>query len=101
MDKEEILHHFQDINFYYNNCMAYDTLSNMLDELIAENSKPLMEKGQLKMIRDFIVNYIMRDDQVMYSDEARDVGPHHIDLIYVIASLYEELHKEVTGEPYE
>lgn len=60
-----------------------------------------MEEGQLKMIRDFIVNYIMRDSFVMYSDDARDAGPHHIDLIYVIASLYEELHKQVTGEPYE
>ena len=60
-----------------------------------------MEEGQLKQIRDFIVNYIMRDSYVMYSDEARDVGPHHIDLIYVIASLYEELHKQVKGEPYE
>lgn len=65
------------------------------------NGFSVMEEGQLKQIRDFIVNYIMRDSYVMYSDEARDVGPHHIDLIYVIASLYEELHKQVTGEPYE
>lgn len=60
-----------------------------------------MEEGRLKMIRDFIVNYIMRDSYVMYLDDARDAGPHHIDLIYVIASLYEELHKQVMGEPYE
>lgn len=71
------------------------------EDIISIPSVDLKEKGQLKMIRDFIVNYIMRDDQVMYSDEARDVGPHHIDLIYVISSLYEELHKQVTGEPYE
>ena len=37
MTKEDILHHFQDINFYYNDCMMYDDLSRMLDELIAEN----------------------------------------------------------------
>lgn len=37
MTKEEILHHFQDINFYYNDCGMYDDLSRMLDELIAEN----------------------------------------------------------------
>ena len=36
MTKEDILHHFQDINFYYNDCMMYDDLSRMLDELIAE-----------------------------------------------------------------
>lgn len=71
------------------------------EDIMSIPSVDLKEKGQLKMIRNFIVNYIMRDDQVMYSDDARDVGPHHIDLIYVIASLYEELHKQVTGEPYE
>ena len=37
MTKEDILHHFQDINFRYNDCMMYDDLSRMLDELIAEN----------------------------------------------------------------
>ena len=44
MTKEDILHHFQDINFYYNDCMMYDDLSRMLDELIAEN------KGEWKRI---------------------------------------------------
>ena len=68
MDKQELLHHFQDRNFYYNDCMMYDDLSRMLDELIEENKKPVMEEGQLKQIRDFIVNYIMRDIYVMYSD---------------------------------
>lgn len=37
MTKEDILHHFQDINFYYNDCMMYADLSGMLDDLIAEN----------------------------------------------------------------
>ena len=43
MTKEDILHHFQDINFYYNDCMMYDDLSRMLDELIARQSL-LMKK---------------------------------------------------------
>ena len=54
MTKEDILHHFQDINFYYNDCMMYDDLSRMLDELIAENKgewiptiERLPEYGQL------------------------------------------------------
>lgn len=59
-----------------------------------------MTPEELKVIRDFIVNYIMRDCDVMYS-EARDVGHEHIDLICIIASLYNELHKEVTGEYYD
>lgn len=36
MTKEDILHHFQDINFYYGDCMMYADLSGMLDELISE-----------------------------------------------------------------
>lgn len=39
MTKEDILHHFQDINFYYNDCGMYDDLSRMLDELISENKR--------------------------------------------------------------
>ena len=59
-----------------------------------------MEVGQLNSICGFIIEYIMRDPDIMFSD-ARDIGQNHLDLIYVIASLYEELHKQVMGEPYE
>lgn len=59
-----------------------------------------MTTEELKIIRNFIVNYIMRDSDIMYS-EARDVGSNNIDLICIIASLYNELHKEVTGEYYD
>lgn len=45
MAKEDILHHFQDINFYYNDCMMYDDLSRMLDELIAENKGEWIDNG--------------------------------------------------------
>ncbi len=43
MTKEDILHHFQDINFYYGDCMMYADLSGMLDELIAENKAELID----------------------------------------------------------
>ena len=46
MTKEDILHHFQDINFYYNDCMMYDDLSRMLDELIAENKGDLIRQAE-------------------------------------------------------
>ena len=36
MTKEDILEEFHDINFFYNDCMKYDTLNNMLDELIGD-----------------------------------------------------------------
>jgi rubrerythrin len=45
MTKEDILHHFQDINFYYGDCMMYADLSGMLDELIAENKGEDRPKG--------------------------------------------------------
>lgn len=32
--KQELLNHFSDINFMYNNPLMYHTLSNMIDELI-------------------------------------------------------------------
>lgn len=43
MDKEDFLHYFQDINFRYNDCMMYDNLTHMLDELIEENHKQYVE----------------------------------------------------------
>lgn len=78
---------------------ANEIFKDIIGECASVDNKK-MEEGKLKRICGFIINYIMRDPDVMFSD-ARDVGQHHIDLIYVIASLYEELHKEVTGEPYE
>ena len=57
MTKEDILHHFQDINFYYGDCMMYADLSGMLDELISEIkgewipvSKRLPEEGTHVMV---------------------------------------------------
>ena len=57
MTKEDILHHFQDINFYYNDCMMYADLSGMLDELISESEKEMMDKWEtlMKEIYDICV----------------------------------------------
>ena len=88
---------------YNDGCLSWganEIFKDIIGECASVDNKK-MEEGKLNRIREFIVNYIMRDSYVMFSDDAREVGPHHIDLIYVIASLYEELHKEVTGEPYE
>ena len=49
MTKEDILHHFQDINFYYGDCMMYADLSGMLDELIAENKAEWLEDVKAKI----------------------------------------------------
>lgn len=37
MTKEDILYRFKDINHAYNDCMAYDNLSRMLDDLISSS----------------------------------------------------------------
>lgn len=47
MTKEDILQHFQDINGYYNDCMRYDDLKRMLDELISENKGEWIHKPHI------------------------------------------------------
>lgn len=42
MTKKEILEYFSDISFVYNNAMAYDNLSHMLDELIGEDRQEIV-----------------------------------------------------------
>ena len=59
-----------------------------------------MRKEHLDNIRHYIVNNIMRNPDFLFSDEVRGVDDDDTDLLVVIASLYEELHHEVTGEDY-
>ena len=58
-----------------------------------------MRKEQLDNIRHYIVNNIMSNPDFLFSDEVRGYDDD-TDLLVVIASLYEELHHEVTGEDY-
>ena len=37
--KQELLNHFSDINVMYNNPFEYQTLSNMIDELLGQEPK--------------------------------------------------------------
>lgn len=53
---------------------------------------------RLDKIRGWLIENIFREGYVMYSD-AREVNG--IDLIEVIASLYNEYHNAVMGEPYD
>lgn len=59
-----------------------------------------MTKEHLDNIRNYIINNIMRNPDFLFSDEVRGVDDDDTDLLVVIASLYEELHHEVTGEDY-
>lgn len=60
-----------------------------------------MTKEQLTKIREYIIDNVMMNETFMYSDEVRGENEDDPDLLEVIASLYEVLHREVTGEPYD
>ena len=61
---------------------------------------------KLNKILSWLVERIFRDPDIMLSDSRfievyGDLGEHEeIDMAAVIASLYEVLHREVTGEEY-
>lgn len=61
-----------------------------------------MSNEKLTEIREYIVNNIMRNPDYVFSGEVRGdlYADMNIDLLEVIASLYEVLHREVTGETY-
>lgn len=56
---------------------------------------------KLESIRNYIIDNIMREPKYMFSEECRGSSDNDIDLIEVIASLYEELHRSEMGEPYD
>ena len=47
MTKREVLNYFSDVNDVYNDCTRFDSLSNMIDELLEEQRtvKPKRIKG--------------------------------------------------------
>lgn len=57
-----------------------------------------MTEQKLDKIRNYIITNVIRNPNIMYEGLIRDLGDDPVD---IIASLYEELHKEVTGKPYE
>lgn len=51
--KEQILEHFKDINFKYNDCTKFDTLKRMLDELEKELNPDINELiDMLTIVKD-------------------------------------------------
>lgn len=60
-----------------------------------------MKMKKLEKIRNFIIDGVMREPAYMFSEKIRGTTDDDIDLIEIIASLYEELHREVMGEPYD
>lgn len=64
------------------------------EKATAESFKRITE-NDLKIIRDYLIDKVFRNEQVMFSNDR-----NCIDFPEIIASLYEMLHFEVTGETY-
>lgn len=63
-----------------------------------------MNNIELSKVREYIIDNIMRNPNIMFNDDCRGCEcayNNQIDLPAVIASLYNMLHREITGEHYE
>lgn len=80
----------------YNKGLISWGANEIFKDIIEECDHP--DKKRLKDIGGWLIENIFREGYVMYSD-AREVNG--IDLIEVIASLYNEYHNAVMGEPYD
>lgn len=67
-----------------------------------------MSEGELKIVREWIIWHIMREPKILHDPDVRDIAVYgdpgevvSVDLVDVIASLYELLHHQVTGEDYD
>ena len=56
-----------------------------------------MDEIKLAEIRNYLIEHIFREPGIMFDENCRKPE----DLPCVIASLYEVLHRVVTGEPYQ
>lgn len=52
MTKHDILEHFKDINYAYNNSNQLDTLSDMIDELLEEQHKAVSPGCRINRLDD-------------------------------------------------
>lgn len=56
--KQELLNHFSDINEMYNNPFKYQTLSNMIDELLEQRtSEDCISREAVKKLKKYRFNY--------------------------------------------
>ena len=61
----------------------------------------MTKEEHLDKIRGYIVENIISNPNYLFSDAVRGESDEDPDLLEVIASLYEVLHREVTGKPYD
>lgn len=63
-----------------------------------------LSKDQVYVIAHWIENKIMRNSDIMFNDDCRGDSPSgndDIDLVEVISSLFEIIHRMALNEPYE
>ena len=63
-----------------------------------------MTTENLEAVRNYLIDNVMRNDYVIYNDHARYCRAgtdYFVDLVDIIASLYNLLHLEITGEKYD
>ena len=64
-----------------------------------------ISNNELRVITDWLIEYVFRNSDIMFSDDIwnQDIEfcGSHFDLIDVIATLHNLLYQEVTGEKYD
>lgn len=61
----------------------------------------MVDKHDIDQIRVYLVENVFRNSNIVFNDEIRNGAGSDIDLLSLIASLYNELYKYVTGECYD
>ena len=64
-------------------------------------SKSILSKKELDKILDFLVTFVFKNPYIVFDEDVRSCGYLELDLLSIIATLYNKLHLEVTGEEYE
>lgn len=60
-----------------------------------------MDEKQLTELRQWLIDNIFRNPDVMFNDEIRTDVVNDVDIVEVVAWLYELLHREVMHEKYD
>lgn len=97
-DKPETMKELaQKLNIDVLECFGYTSGAMIYKERIKKARGVLMTEKELEKIREFIIDNVMTNEDIMFSDDRVD----GVDLPEIIASLYELLHQQVTGKPYQ
>lgn len=64
--KQELLNHFSDINAMYNNPFMYQTLSNMIDELLEQQPAEdcVSRKEAINVVHSYFQHYLDVNDDI-------------------------------------